>query len=246
LDTGDLGFLLGGQLHITGRQKDLVIVAGQNFYPHDLEESLQAALSIDALRVAVAPVRRLDAPEEIGVFIVHRGDQETFEPTVDAARKHLSETFGVAVDLVIPVPEIPRTTSGKVQRQRLSARLLDGEFGDHGLAEDALVPAGGADSEGAAASEAGSSQADTSAAGLEAMMLAACGEVLGEQRFGPTDNLFEQGMSSIDLAEIHGLIEARYPKGLDIRDFFDSPTVRGLSELLADRLSRGEGALAGG
>lgn len=238
LDTGDLGFFSEGQLYITGRQKDLVIVAGQNFYPHDLEESLQEALSLDALRVAVAPVRRTDAPEEVGVFLLHRGDEASFETTRIAAKKHLAETFGLSVDLVIPVPEIPRTTSGKVQRQRLSQSLLAGEYGSHGALQSDQVPAGGSEAEPEAAGE------DRSVAGLEVMMVEACSQVLGESRFGPTDNLFEQGMSSIDLAEIHGLIEARYPKGLDIRDFFDSPTIRGLSELLAQRLESGAAASA--
>jgi acyl-CoA synthetase (AMP-forming)/AMP-acid ligase II len=242
LDTGDLGFLSGGNLYVTGRLKDLVIVAGQNFYPHDLEESLQEALGLDALRVAVAPVRRADAPEEIGVFIQHRGEAAAFEETSAAAKKHLSEVFGVSANLVVPVSDIPRTTSGKVQRQRLSQRLLAGDFGDDYLQADELRPASqGAETEGDATSDA---TLDQSAEGLEAMMVEACSQVLGESRFGPTDNLFEQGMSSIDLAEIHGLIEARYPKGLDIRDFFDSPTIRGLSVLLAERLGSGAATAA--
>ena len=47
-------------------------------------------------------------------------------------------------------------------------------------------------------------------------------------------------MSSIDLAEIHGLIEARYPGGLDIRDFFDQPTIRGLASVLSERVRSGK------
>ncbi len=235
LDTGDLGFMAEGNLYVTGRMKDLVIVAGQNFYPHDLEESLQDALGLDALRVAVAPVRRSDAPEEIGVFIQHRGDDASFEDTRVAARRHLSEAFGIRAELVIPVTEIPRTTSGKVQRQRLSQRLLAGELGDY--SQSTGPPRLAAEEPKASESSESTGGADQSAAGLEVMMLEACAQVLGASRFGPLDNIFEQGMSSIDLAEVHGLIEARYPKGLDIRDFFDSPTIRGLSTLLAERLS---------
>ena len=128
LDTGDLGFVQGGGLHVTGRLKDLVIVDGQNFYPHDLEESLQRALQIDALRVAVAPVRPAGGAEEIGVFVQHRGEPEAFADTAAAVRKHLSGTYGVGVEFVVPVAQIPRTTSGKVQRVRLAESLLAGEF----------------------------------------------------------------------------------------------------------------------
>lgn len=236
LDTGDLGLFLDGQFYITGRLKDLVIVDGQNFYPHDLEESLQKALSIDALRVAVAPVRRPGGSEEIGVFVLHRGDAADFVDTAKTVRRHLSETYGVGVELVIPVAQIPRTTSGKVQRVQLAASLLGGEF-DKALAvlnPERLVVLE------PAAEGAGASMGDASPEALETMMTGFCDQVLEGMRFGPTDNLFEQGMSSIDLAEIHGLIEARYPKGLDIRDFFDQPTVRGLAEILSERVQSGK------
>ena len=236
LDTGDLGFVQGGELHVTGRLKDLVIVDGQNFYPHDLEESLQRALGIDALRVAVAPVRPAGGAEEIGVFVQHRGEPEAFADTAAAVRKHLSGTYGVGVELVVPVAQIPRTTSGKVQRVRLAESLLAGEF-DAALAvlaPDRVRPAAPVREEEAASGDEGTPEA------LEAMMVSFCDQVLDGMRFGPTDNLFEQGMSSIDLAEIHGLIEARYPKGLDIRDFFDQPTIRGLAEVLAERVRSGK------
>ncbi|MEM9801196.1 MAG: non-ribosomal peptide synthetase [Planctomycetota bacterium] len=235
LDTGDLGFLRDGELYVTGRRKDLVIVDGQNLYPHDLEESLQRALDLDALRIAVAPVQRAGGTEEPAVFIVHRGDPEAFRDTAQAARGHLAETYGVRVDLVVPVPQIPRTTSGKVQRAALALALVRGEHDD---ALAALGPVEGAD-EAAAGDDATPGADDASPEALEAMMVAFCDRVLGGNRFGPEDNLFEQGMSSIDLAEIHGLIEARYPKGLDIRDFFDQPTIRGLAAILSERVRNG-------
>jgi len=230
LDTGDLGFVRNGALYVTGRAKDLVIVAGQNLYPHDLEDSLCAALGLDPLRVAAAPVRRDGEAEELAVFVQHRGAPEGFADTAAAVRRHISEAYGVAPGVVAPVAQIPRTTSGKVQRAKLAAALLAGEYDD---AIGALAPdeeaAGGADA----------IDADASPAALEAMMVGFCEEVLDGMRFGPTDNLFEQGMSSIDLAEIHGLIEARYPGGLDIRDFFDRPTIRGLAEVLSERVASG-------
>lgn len=256
LDTGDLGFMRDGALHITGRLKDLVIVNGQNLYPHDLEESLQSALGVDALRVAVAAVQRAGAAEEAAVFMVHRGDPASFADTAVAARQHLSDVYGIGVDLVVPVQQIPRTTSGKVQRARLAADLLAGDF-DEALAVLAPPPSEAPAAAAADSAAADSAAADAAAAGaqeaspeppggsgapvdIEAMMCGFCADVLDGLRFGPEDNLFEQGMSSIDLAEIHGLIEARYPGGLDIRDFFDQPTIRGLAGVLADRIHSGK------
>lgn len=237
LDTGDLGFLRGGALHITGRMKDLVIVNGQNLYPHDLEESLQAALGVDALRVAVAPVQRDGAPEEAAVFMVHRGDPAAFADTAVAARQHLTDVYGIGVDLVVPVQQIPRTTSGKVQRAQLARELLAGTF-DEALA--VLRPSSVEGEEELKPEVVGEGSSDGAPEDIESMMCGFCADVLDGLRFGPEDNLFEQGMSSIDLAEIHGLIESRYPGGLDIRDFFDQPTIRGLAVLLSDRIQAGK------
>lgn len=241
LDTGDLGFMRGGALHITGRLKDLVIINGQNLYPHDLEESLQGALGVDALRLAVTPVQREGAAEEAAVFMVHRGDPSSFADTAVAVRQHLSDVYGIGVDLVVPVQQIPRTTSGKVQRAQLAQALLAGAF-DEALAVLAPPSKGDSDEPEVSPAEVRSAEAGGSAApeDMEAMMSGFCGDVLDGLRFGPEDNLFEQGMSSIDLAEIHGLIEARYPGGLDIRDFFDQPTIRGLAVVLSERIQAGK------
>ena len=74
LDTGDLGLLSEGQLVITGRAKDLVIVNGQNFYPHDFERIAQQEAGIDANRVAAAGVRSRSGDAEVLVlFVLHRG-----------------------------------------------------------------------------------------------------------------------------------------------------------------------------
>ena len=67
---------------------------------------------------------------------------------------------------------------------------------------------------------------------MEAMMCAFCDQVLDGLRFGPEDNLFEQGMSSIDLAEIHGLIEAS--DHLLQAGFHIACDVAGLFEVLDD------------
>lgn len=236
LDTGDLGFMSGGELYVTGRRKDLVIVDGQNYYPHDLEESLGAALDIDPIRLAAAPVRRAGGAESLAVFVQHRGDADSFVDRAGEVRAHLSKTFGVSVESVVPVERIPRTTSGKVQRAALAAALLRGEL--EAVAAPVDVPIGGE------AQSSSPATGDDSPEAMEAMLMGFCDEVLGGLRFGPTDDLFEQGMSSIDLAEIHGLIEARYPKSLDIRDFFDSPSVRQLAAILSERVRAGTTAPA--
>lgn len=241
LDTGDLGFQDAERgLFITGRAKDLIIVAGQNYYPHDLEQSLSKALELGDLRVAVASVIRNGQPEQVVAFVQFRGAPGDFEPTAKQVQAHLSQAFGIGDAIVCPVQQIPRTTSGKTQRRALAERLQAGEF-DAVLADlnPVEITPERAPGEPVAASSTDTGAFDSSPAALEAMMTEFCGQVLDGVRFGKADNLFEQGMSSIDLAEIHGLIEARFPKGLDIRDFFDSPTIEGLAVILSERVRSG-------
>ena len=168
--------------------------------------------------------------------MVHRGDPAEFADTAVAARQHLSDMYGIGVDLVVPVQQIPRTTSGKVQRAQLARDLLAGAF-DEALAVLSPAEPASAPQDQAPTPESGGAAEPED---IEAMMCGFCADVLDGLRFGPEDNLFEQGMSSIDLAEIHGLIEARYPGGLDIRDFFDQPTIRGLAGVLAERIQAGK------
>ncbi|MEO0652336.1 MAG: non-ribosomal peptide synthetase, partial [Planctomycetota bacterium] len=227
-DTGDLGFLRSGELYLTGRSKELLIVDGQNFYPHDVERSLGEALELDLLRIAVAPVRAAGAAEQVAVFVQHRGPASDFQPTVAAVRGHLSRAFGIGVEWVVPVDQIPRTTSGKLQRGRLAGALLNGDYAaalaDLGIEGPAPAPA--------------PTRID-SPEGFEALLFGYCDDVLERRSFGPDDSLFDQGLSSIDLAEIHGRLEAEYPGAIEIRDFFDHPTVRELARLLVERTTTG-------
>ncbi|WP_149828656.1 non-ribosomal peptide synthetase [Streptomyces tailanensis] len=131
LRTGDLGFLHDGQLYVTGRSKDLIVVRGRNHYPQDLE---QAALDAHASlrRGAAAFALETDGREEICLVLetatAHRAD-EIAEVTA-LVRAHLAREHGVTPGTVVFVRpgHIPRTTSGKIQRSRTRAMLVDGSL----------------------------------------------------------------------------------------------------------------------
>ncbi len=132
LRTGDLGFLAEGELFITGRAKDLIIVAGQNHYPQDVERTVEAchpairAGSCNAFGVDSGRGERLVVAAEV------RGDLGggTAEAVLDAVRQAVWEEHEVAVHGVALLRKgaIPRTTSGKLQRRACRAALLAGEL----------------------------------------------------------------------------------------------------------------------
>ncbi|MEU4446757.1 fatty acyl-AMP ligase [Actinosynnema sp. NPDC050801] len=127
LRTGDLGFLLDGQLYVTGRLKELIIVRGRNLYPHDIEHAAREAHP-DAGRGAAFGVRDADSVEHVVLVQemrrASRGDPGRF---ADAVLDAVTEQFGVSVSVVVVRSNsIRHTTSGKVRRGHMRELFLDG------------------------------------------------------------------------------------------------------------------------
>ena len=186
LRTGDCGLVTDGQLVITGRSKDIIIVNGQNYYPHDIEEIVAQLDELAFGKVVVCGVNPVRGQtEELLVFLLYRQDVESFKPLASAVRDVVGVHAGLEVDHVIPVSRIPKTTS-KVQRVKLAAAYLDGEFGD---AVRALSDT----------PDAGDKLGDDP---LVRELELVCREFSKERVIGPDDNLFEVGVSSLTLTEI--------------------------------------------
>ena len=131
LRTGDLGFLLNGELYVTGRLKDMIIIRGRNLYPQDIELAAQhshEALQIDAC--AAFPLEVEDR-EELGIALeVKRSGRQRIssDEVFEAVRAAIGEQFGVAVHwlgLVQP-GRLPKTSSGKIMRYACRLEHLSG------------------------------------------------------------------------------------------------------------------------
>jgi acyl-CoA synthetase (AMP-forming)/AMP-acid ligase II/acyl carrier protein len=219
LRTGDCGVFVDGDLVITGRQKDIIIVNGQNYYPHDIEEMIAGLDGLDLNKVVVAGATpRGEQTEELIAFVLFRQDAAEFAPLAENVREIVGEHAGLEVHTVVPVTRIPKTTSGKVQRAKLLQAYLDGEF-DERLAE--VVPA-------VPATDVASDE-DPLVADLEQI----CRTVSKDRQIGADDNLFEAGVSSLTLTELVLAIDEKYPGKLDISDLFDYPTLRDIAALLS-------------
>ncbi|HHO58762.1 MAG TPA: AMP-dependent synthetase, partial [Thiotrichales bacterium] len=221
LDTGDSGAFVDGQMVITGRVKDIIFVNGLNFYSHDLENILHPLDELELGKVVVDGARKPDSAEdELIVYVLHRGDIDRFMPLAQKIRKTLNTATGVEVQQVIPVKRIPKTTSGKVQRHRLTDEYLAGDYNEL-IAEMQAA--------GKALSGAGENEA---ANDIEAHISEICRNTVSDKTIGLDDNLFEIGISSLALAEIHEQLEADYPGKVEISDLFDHPTIRQLAAFL--------------
>ncbi|GAA3793345.1 fatty acyl-AMP ligase [Streptomyces chiangmaiensis] len=132
LRTGDLGILHEGELYITGRSKELIIVRGRNLYPQDLEAATREAHP--ALEHGVGAAFSVPVPEEEVVVVrecrVHPGAPDELARVAASVRDRLTRDVGVPAQNVVLVPPgaVARTTSGKIQRRLLRRRFLGGEL----------------------------------------------------------------------------------------------------------------------
>jgi acyl-CoA synthetase (AMP-forming)/AMP-acid ligase II len=220
LDTGDTGFVHEGELVVTGRAKDIIFANGQNHFPHDLEALLESVPEIGPGKAAVCGVRAPNAAaDEVVAFILNRKGLEDFLPVARLVRTRITEGAGLAVAQVVPVPQIPKTTSGKLQRFILRDRYLAGEF-DGSIA-------------GLAALEPRPTDAEQNPVGaIEIQLLEIVQKLIPGREIGVNDNIFEFGTSSLVLAQIHEQIEKSWPNQLAITDFFDYPTIGTLAAYL--------------
>ncbi len=130
LDSGDLGYLLDGQLVITGRSKDLIIVNGRNIWPQDLEWAVE---ELPALRRGDVAAFSVDSPgdEEKVVLLVQC---RTSEPAGRAAlirevEGAIRRSAAIECRVVLIEPRgLPQTSSGKLSRARAKANYLSGAY----------------------------------------------------------------------------------------------------------------------
>ena len=130
LRTGDLGFVRGGLLFITGRAKDVVFINGENLYAHDIEDAATRAPAAAGRRVAVCAWRTADDESDRLLVFVASSHPDRELPIFRAVEEQLATVFGLKPHAMIPLvsSQFPRTTSGKLQRHVLRERFDRGEF----------------------------------------------------------------------------------------------------------------------
>ena len=141
LRTGDLGFLRDGQLYVTGRLDDLIIVRGLNRYPQDIEATARGSHPLLESGYGAAFVaddhgrQRLVLVQEAA-----SNGEKDWTPALDAIHRAVLDEHDLALDAIVLVRSgtIPRTSSGKIQRHACRAAFLAGEL--KALAEHRGLP----------------------------------------------------------------------------------------------------------
>ncbi len=131
-DTGDLGFITNGQLVVSGRAKETIIINGANYYSHEIEAAVEEIAEIEVSYTAACAVYNADdATEKLAIFF---SSPITEEAKVLELLKKIRQTvvnkIGLNPDYLILLAkeDIPKTVIGKIQRSQLSDRFHAGEF----------------------------------------------------------------------------------------------------------------------
>ncbi|MGH8390012.1 MAG: non-ribosomal peptide synthetase [Pseudomonas sp.] len=234
LRTGDLGFMRDGELFITGRLKDMLIVRGHNLYPQDIEQTVEREVEVVRKgRVAVFAVN-LDGQEGIGIAAeISRSVQKILPPEalIKAIRQAVAEACQEAPSVVVLLNPgaLPKTSSGKLQRSACRSRLADGSLDSYAVFPSAAT-------ESAAHSESGSE--------LQSLIGRIWCEQLQVEQVGADDHFFLLGGNSIAATQVVARLREELGLELNLRLLFEAPTLGAFADAVAGQQQ--DGGLAQG
>ena len=226
LRTGDLGFMRGDTVFVTGRLKDLLIVRGRNLYPQDLERT--AAQAHPSLRPGGGAAFAVDAGDgDERVVLVHESNAvgtEEAVAAVDAVARAIAAEYDVrphAIVLIRP-HTLPKTSSGKVRRR--ACRDAYGSARLETLPLPASVP------------PAASVVATVDAGVIEAWLVGIVADLrrLPPERIRRDDVLMALGIDSAEAAEVAAALGNRLGRPVPLRLVFEHPTIASLAERLSE------------
>nr|WP_255494821.1 acyl-CoA-binding protein [Luteibacter sp. Sphag1AF] len=264
LRTGDLGFIKDGYLYVTGRMKDVIIVRGRNYYPQDIEATVES--SHPRLRQGAVIAFGVEQHDTECVVIVAEMDtrylsgdqQETHDTVVSAIRNAVSATHGISLHdvVLLEVKTIDKTSSGKLARQVCKKRYL-------GKALDTALTQQYEDSLPVVATETRRSSRDASVAtppAADAIRGAASSQrrqlliaylekeiahitnTTPGRELTPDFKLDELGLDSLRAMELIGHVERNLGIKVSTSTFFTSPTLGVLVERLLELMDLNQAA----
>jgi fatty-acyl-CoA synthase len=131
LRTGDLGYMVDGEIYISGRLKDMLIVNGRNYYPQTIEWAVEQIVGVRR-GSAVAFSRPGKASEEVVVAVETRDRDADKLRSAIIAKVSEDVQLAVADVALLPPGSIPKTSSGKLQRRKTRDLYLTGALGRDG------------------------------------------------------------------------------------------------------------------
>jgi amino acid adenylation domain-containing protein/non-ribosomal peptide synthase protein (TIGR01720 family) len=232
LRTGDLGFMHEGQLYVSGRLKDMLIIRGQNLYPQDIERTVETHVPVVRKgRVAVFALQH-DGVEAFAVAAEvgrRTQKQQPLEQLIEQIRAAIAEVHRespVAVALIEP-GSLPKTSSGKLQRSACATQWRDGSLTC--VAQWRL-----GDKPGDTPEKAGET--------LWAHIARLWCEYLKLDSVQPQASFFSQGGNSIQAIQMIAELRDELGIALELRTLYEAPDLLGFTAAV-EALQNGEAAV---
>lgn len=253
LRTGDLGFMHDGQVYVTGRAKDLVILRGRNYYPQDIELTVQECHP--ALRPSCVAAFALDTPGGEQLAILQEVKREASDTDPEALVKQIRRAVSEAHEIVpgcivlLRAGSILKTSSGKIQRRPNRDAFLRGELDvlhvwrADGSADDAARPTStGAKGDAAAEGPSPPRPEGSWRERRDRRQLADWLRSWLERRLGvraaevdPYQDFSELGLDSLAMAELVSELEGKLGFAISDNVAWSNPTVNLLASYLTEQ-----------
>jgi iturin family lipopeptide synthetase A len=217
LRTGDLGFMRDGNLIVTGRAKDIIFVNGQNYYPQDIENVAMDIGQLELGNIVAYGVFNMETQrEDILLFVKSNSNLESFAPLATLLKDKVSRKIGYPIKLVVPVKDIPKTVSGKVQRNNLAEQYTNGEFYEtlEKLKELTVITYVAPSNE------------------VEEKLTLLWQDILEIERVGTKDNFFDLGGHSLTATTLIYRIHEQFNVKVPLRKIFEAPTIIEIAEYI--------------
>jgi acyl carrier protein len=216
--TGDIGYMIDGELFVCDRKKDLIIVGGRNIHPQAIENIAADIFGPFAGRYAAFGVSDQTLGTELPVLVIEQRKQvegAEKQNLIQQVRKQVLEELDVAISDIRMVPKgwVIKTTSGKVARTANREKYLSEIKSDADeqktISADALVPEQ-----------------------VKQNLINLFEKVLGITGIGEKDNFFLLGGDSLSALRLLIEIEKKFGRDIPVAQFFQQPTVGHLVEIL--------------
>lgn len=240
--TGDLGFRWEEEIVITGRSKEIIFVGGLNYYPHDVEAALHDIEGLGLNKIIASGIQNpATGTEELVLFVKYKAKMDAFQALVNDIKDTLLKRMGLLGHVVIPIKQVPKTTSGKLRRVFLAEQYKSGSF-DLVLIETGQKPfLKGHDGSHPTQSEGTKIASERDIVHKKGYVLGDEITTILEKITGlsviPGDATFDElGINSMKAIQFHEKLEELTSIKIPISVAFDYPSVKKLTEYLLHKV----------
>ncbi|TCS93648.1 non-ribosomal peptide synthetase [Hazenella coriacea] len=239
-ETGDLGYLRQGNLTITGRSKDSIIINGINYYSHAIESAVEELSGIETSYTAACAVRgKGDTTDQLAIFFVrsHTLDDLQIAQLLREIRSHVTQTVGVSPEYLLPVEKegIPKTAIGKIQRAQLKKEFENGDFS--GLLKEMDMVMRGAKGATVGRQTPNKDAVKLKEEDIQKDLIQFFIENLNISHdwIEPDTQIHSLGVNSILMMKLIRIVEKSYRIKITTRDLFKYATIQSLANYIAEQ-----------